>query len=49
MKRIVMLLVTGAFLMGAVAPAYAGPADKIIRWVKDPCVPNGGLEDDCLT
>ena len=48
MKRALTLLLTGAFLFGAVAPASAGPEEKIIRWLKDPCVPNGNLEDDCL-
>jgi hypothetical protein len=46
MKRVVMLLVTGAFLLGVAAPAVAGPED-VIRWLKDPCVPTGDLEDDC--
>ena len=46
MKRAVMVLVTGAVLLGGAAPASAGP-EEIIRWLKDPCIPTGDLEDDC--
>ena len=44
-KAFVSLLTAGMLIVGA-SPALAGP-EKIIEWLKDPCVPNGDLEDDC--
>jgi hypothetical protein len=46
MRRIVLALLTGAILTGAAPTAYAGHED-VIRWLKDPCVPTGDLEDGC--
>jgi hypothetical protein len=46
MRKIVITLLTGAILAGGASSAYAGPED-VIRWLKDPCVPTGDLEDDC--
>ena len=44
-KTFVSLLAAGLLVLGA-SPAFAGPKE-IIEWLKNPCVPNGDLEDDC--
>ena len=46
MKKALVSFLAAAFLVGGAAPAMAGP-EKIIEWLKNPCVPNGDLEDDC--
>lgn len=46
MRRIALTLLTAAMLVGGATSAYAGPED-VIRWLKDPCVPTGDLEDGC--
>ena len=46
MRRILLSLLTAAILVGGASSAYAGHED-VIRWLKDPCVPTGDLEDGC--
>jgi hypothetical protein len=45
-KKLVVSTFTVALVLIGATPAAAGPKE-IIEWLKDPCVPNGDLENDC--
>ncbi len=46
MRKILLSVLTAALLISGAAPAAASP-ERIKEWLKNPCVPNGDLEDDC--
>ena len=46
MRKFVLAAVAAA-IMAVAAPAAAATEPEIVKWLKDPCIPTGDLENSC--